>query len=253
MAALAASFQPAKAATRTGERSSRRLPIPVQCLHASERTARPAPAPRRSRPRAGSRSAHGGGARPDPPRGGRVAPRTAVRGSLRVPVQGAPDVAHRLGLPLAAAARSHRRDRRRASFRERRPHRPALRGRRRDRRPRPRRALPRRARGGGRRRAPAGAGQLRPRRLPARPPTARSTSWRASSSTSTREIADPALRGGGGGGRLRGAAGRRIPPRALHARVAITRTSAACSSTRSRSRRSSARPASCIRASTRTC
>ena len=66
-------------------------PLPSSVPPRLSSVPRAAPAPRRSRPRRGSRSPHGGCARPDPPRGRRAAPRPAVRGALRVPGEGPPD------------------------------------------------------------------------------------------------------------------------------------------------------------------
>ena len=254
MAALAASFQPANAATRTGERSSGGSANPVQCLHGSERSGTPVrPDAGRVRDR-GSRSARGGARSPrDPPRGRRAAPGTALRGSLRVRAQGPADVARRVGLPLAstcatAAARSRR-------ARSATPTGSAC------------------ASSAGDAIAVRGKVERYRGELVAEVDDARRlepgsfdpgdflpAAYRSVEELEgflehlTREIADPALRGGGRAARLHRArwpttsAARPAPARRT------TPTSAACSSTRSRSRPWSARLcSSASRGSTRTC
>ena len=110
-----------------------------------------------------------------------------------MPAEGPADGAQRLLLPVAAAARPQRHDRR-ARLSRRRPDRAPLRGRRRDRGPRQGRALPRRARGRARRRPPARARRASTRRSSC-PPRYRSVEeLEGFLEHLTREIHDPALR-----------------------------------------------------------
>ena len=213
--------------------------LPLQRLHPVHRTSWAHESGRYSRRAAETRSE-------------RSAPRRERRRGVRVHAQGPPHDPHRVRLPRARAARSHRRDPRSRLPGRRRPGR-SLRARRPRPRRRTRRALPRRARARGRRDRPRRRRRGRSGRRSCPPPTAISTSSTASSSISSTEVYDRALPRAARCAARRSGASRRLAPRAVHPRRPSRLPRRACSSTRSRSPRSPTSSASCTPSSTPIC